>query len=435
MPPALGQTWRWVVVLIAGSVVACGCARGPARLRPPEPAAIPIDHVVVLMQENRSFDSYLGQLHASGQPQAEPEPATAANPDPTNPAGPAMRAFHQDRYCEVADLEHSWTGAHREWNGGAMDGFTAANVTPADPTGSRAMGYYSQADLPYYYGLYSTFAMADRYFSSVLGPTFPNRFFLLAGTSFGHIRNDLPPLGGFTQRSVFNLLDEASVSWRYYYSDFLPFAEEFSYVRAHAAGHLVPISQYYADAAAGQLPQVSFVDPLLAGSAAIANDEHPPSNVQVGEAFAAGVIDSLFRSPQWPSSALFLAYDEDGGFYDHVPPPVAPVPDAIAPMLRSGDIDSAFDRYGLRVPAVVVSPYARAHFVSHTVYDHTSILRFIETRFGLPSLSQRDAHADPMLGMFDFTRMTFAAPPPLPPTPVDPAPQPGCPGSPGGGGR
>jgi len=421
---------------VTGCLIAGGCNKAQVAPPPSSPArADLIDHIVVLMQENRSFDDYFGQLHASGQPAAEAEPAGASNPDPTNPDGGVVRAFHQDRLCEVADLEHSWTGAHAEWDAGAMDGFTAANATPSDPLGARAMGYYSQADLPYYYALYSRFAMADHYFSSVLGPTFPNRFFLLAGTSFGHIRNDLPPVNGFTQRSVFNLLDEASVSWRIYHSDVLPFADEFSYVRAHGAGHVFPVSQYYADAAAGQLPSVSFVDPLLGGSAASANDEHPPSNVQVGQAFTAGVVDSLFRSSQWKSSALFLAYDEDGGFYDHVPPPEAPVPDAIAPMLRPGDTAAAFDRYGIRVPAVVVSPYSRAHFVSHAVYDHTSILRFIETRFALPALTRRDALADPMLGMFDFSRATFATPPQLPAPSLGFSPAPGCPtGSPGAGG-
>lgn len=409
---------RAALLLTAASLIVAACARNHPQL--PAPPRIPIDHVVVLMQENRSFDSYLGHLHESGQPDAEAEPAAASNPNPLDALGPPLTAFHQSHYCEVADLEHSWTDAHQEWDGGAMDGFTAANAIPADPTGSRAMAYYSQADLPYYYGLYSTFAMADHYFSSVLGPTIPNRFFLLAGTSFGHIRNDLPPLDGFTQRSVFNLLDEASVNWRVYYSDVLPFADEFLYVRTHAAGHLFPISQYYTDAASGQLPQVAFVDPVLAGDAATTNDEHPPADVRAGQAFTAGVVDSLFHSPQWQSSALFLTYDEDGGFYDHVPPPAAPSPDAIAPMLKTGDTAAGFDRYGIRVPAVVVSPYARAHFVSHAVYDHTSILRFIETRFGLPSLTERDGGADPMLGMFDFTRAAFRVPPALPAAPAIP---------------
>src|SRR5205807_9675401 len=144
------------------------------------------------------------------------------------------------------------------------DGFTAANVVSADPTGSRTMGYYDKRDLPFYYDLYSKFAIGDHYFASVLSQTFPNRFFLLAGTSFGHIRNDLAPPDGFTQRSIFNLLDEASppISWKIYYSS-VPFAFEFSYVRNQHPDHAVPISQYFADAAAGTLPQVAFVDPIF----------------------------------------------------------------------------------------------------------------------------------------------------------------------------
>ena len=394
---------------------------GVTAASPASGSSIPIDHVVVLMQENRSFDTYLGQLHFEGQPAAEPEPRGASNPDPTNPGGPPIRAFHKTDYCEVADLDHSWNGAHAEYDNGAMDGFTKANAVPADPTGSRTMGYYDQRDLPYYYALYNTFATSDRYFSSTLTQTFPNRFYLLAGTSFGHIRNDFPTDGqGFTQPTIFNELDATGVSWKIYYSQ-VPFAFLFSYVRNHAAGHVFPISQYYADAAAGNLPQVSFVDPVFVSQADTETDEHPPSNVQVGEQFASQVTNALMQSPNWSSSALFLTYDENGGFYDHVAPPPAPVPDNIPPMLQPGDVPGAFDRYGFRVPAVVVSPYSRPHFVSHVVDDHTSILKFIETRFGLPSLTNRDAQADPMLGFFDFSHASFATPPTLPAAPVDPA--------------
>jgi phospholipase C len=125
----------------------------------------------------------------------------------------------------------------------------------------------------------------------------------------------------------------------------------------------------------------------------------------------AGKIDALLRSPLWPSSALFLTYDEHGGFYDHVPPPAACIPDDIPPQLEKGDVDEAFDRYGFRVPVVVVSPFARKKFVSHVVHDHTSILRFIETRFDLPALTRRDANADPMLEFFDFADPPFERPP------------------------
>jgi phospholipase C len=369
------------------------------------------------MQENRSFDHYFGQLHSPGEPRS--------NPDPTNPLN-TISAFHQTKYCEVADLDHSWNGTHKQWNNGAMDGFTRTNVDTKDPTGSRTMGYYDNTDLPFYYDLYSEFAMGDRYFASALTQTFPNRFYLLAGTSFGHIRNDFPGPDGFAQRTIFNLLDEANppVTWKIYYSQ-VAFGLEFTYVRDHALGHVVqiddPINGYYADAAAGRLPQVAFIDPKFLGLSNVENDEHPTANIQVGQKFVADVIDALFKSPNWGSSAFFLTYDEHGGFYDHQPPPPAPKPDAIEPMLRPGDVPGAFDRYGIRVPAVAVSPFSRENFVSHVVHDHTSILRFIEARFELPALTDRDGSADPMFEFFNFGQAQFATPPTLPAALVDPA--------------
>jgi phospholipase C len=210
------------------------------------------------------------------------------------------------------------------------------------------------------------------------------------------------------------------VSWRIYFSE-VPFAFEFTYVRDHPAGHLFPVSRFFVDAAAGKLPEVSFVDPIFFGPTDIENDEHPPSNVQGGERFTADVIRALFASPNWGEVTLFLTYDEHGGYYDHVAPPSAPPPDSIPPMLKPGDVPGAFDRYGIRVPAAVVSPYSRPHFVSHVVNDHTSILKFIETNWRLPSLTARDAAANAMLEFFDFAHPAFATPPRLPDAPVDPA--------------
>jgi phospholipase C len=384
-------------------------------------ADIPIEHIVVLMQENRSFDHYFGRLHYQGKPRSEGEPKHASNPDPTNPGGDPIPAFHQPHYCEVADLDHSWSGTHREWNNGAMDGFTAENVDPDDPTGSRTMGFYDRTDLPFYYALYRKFATGDRFFCSALTQTFPNRFYLLAGTSFGHIRNDFPSSPTeYSQRTIFNLLDEAvpPVSWKIYNAQFA-FGLLFAHVRAAAATNVAPISQYFTDAEAGTLPQVAFVDPIFVGAKNVENDEHPPANIQVGQKFIADVIRALLNSPLWRSSALFLTYDEHGGYFDHVPPPPACKPDNIPPMLQAGDEPGEFDRLGIRVPVVVVSPYARRRFVSHTVYDHTSILRFIETRFDLPALTARDANADPMLEFFDFKKMRFKKPPNLPEATLD----------------
>jgi phospholipase C len=397
------------------------CTFGPGDLpavtarNRPHGSQIPIDTIIVLMQENRSFDHYLGHLHFQGQPRAKPEPRNASNPDPTNPSGPPIRPFAQTRLCEIADLDHSWNGTHAEWNNGAMDGFTNANVNPNDPQGARTMGYYDQDTLPFYYALYSKYAMADRFFASTLTQTFPNRFYLLAGTSFGHIRNDFMQ---FNQPTILNLLDQAGVTWKVYHSG-LPFALLFSYTSTRPQ-NLVPVTpNFFADAAAGTLPQVAFVDPIFVGAKNVENDEHPPANVQVGEKFAADVINAFTASPQWAHGALFLTYDEHGGFYDHVPPPRACVPDNIPPMLQSGDVPAAFDNYGVRVPFVVVSPYARKHYVSHRVYDHTSITRFIETRFDLPALTKRDANADALLRMFHFRKASFATPATLPAAPVD----------------
>jgi len=385
----------------------------------PHGSQIPIDHVVVLMQENRSFDHYFGQLHAFGQEGAEAEPADVSNPNPLG--GPPITPFHQQRYCEVADLDHSWTGTHRAWDGGKMDNFTTVNVDPGDPSGSRALGYYNQEDLPFYYDLYNAFAIGDRYFASVMGPTYPNRFYLIAGTSFGHITNDLPNgPAEFSQPTIFNLLDRAGVSWRVYQAQFA-WVLLFEYVRDHGKANVVPVDQYFSDAQAGTLPQVSIIDLEFDDVPDRELDEHPPSNIQIGEAYVARAIGALTASPLWGSSVLFLTYDEHGGYYDHVPPPPACAPDAIPPLLEAGDVSASFDRYGIRVPLAVVSPFARRHFVSHTAYDHTSILRFIENRFDLPALTGRDANADPMLELFDFASPPFRVPPTLAEASVDPA--------------
>jgi phospholipase C len=390
----------------------------------PNPAGIPIQHVIVLMQENRSADSYIGQLNSEGQPGYEAEPTTG-NPDPTNPSGSAIVPFHQTQYC-TEDTDHSWTGTHNEIDGGAMDGFTKQNVTAGDPKGARAMGYYDQSDLPYYYALYNTFATDDRHFASVPGPTFPNRLYLLAGTSFGHIQNDV---FGSTQKSIFELLDQRSISWRIY-TDSYPISYGtlfFKYVNGVAKQHVFPMGQYYTDVSNNALPSVTFIDPTETVTGKNENDEHPPGDPQVGQKFVANALNALMGSSSWSSSAFFLTYDEHGGFYDHVVPPAAPIPDNIPPKLGPGDTNVPFNQYGVRVPVVVASPYAKGHFVSHVVQDHTSITHFIEERFGLPSLTNRDANADPMMEMFDFSHAAFATPPSLPTATIDQAKLAACP--------
>ena len=282
------------------------------------------------------------------------------------------------------------------------------------------MGYYRKRDLPFYHRLYRTFAMSDRHFCSVLGPTFPNRHYLLSGTSAGHIRNDLVVA---THPSIFESLDAAGVTWKIYQSD-LAFGFLYAYVQAHSA-NVRPIAEFYTDAAAGTLPQVAFVDPIFLGDETNQNDEHPPTTCSSARPSSRASSRRCSRSPQWTDSALFITYDEHGGLYDHVPPPPACAPDDIAADAAAGRRRGDFDRYGIRVPFIVVSPFARKRYVSHTVNDHTSMLRFIETRFDLPALTNRDANADPLLEMFDFANPPFVTPPKLPAATINPD-HPGC---------
>jgi phospholipase C len=370
---------------------------------------VPVEHIIVLMQENRSFDHYFGLLNKYGyDEEVDGLTADMANPDLQ---GNPIPVYTESRYC-VQDTSHNWNAAHRQYNNGRNDGFVVTNADAPDD-GRRAMGFYTGEDIPYYYALANTFATGDRYFSSLLGPTFPNRFYLLTGTSFGHIRNNFPTsLDQFSQPTIFDLLNTYQITWKYYFSD-APAVGLFLPVVLRNLDKFAHVLQYYDDVARGRLPQVVFIDPFF-----LFSDEHPPHNIQIGQAFVATIIDALIRSPLWPQSAFFLTYDENGGLFDHVPPPPACVPDDIAPMLQPGDTPARFDRYGFRVPVLVVSPYAKRHYVSHEVYDHTSIIRFIEMKWNLPALTNRDANANPMLDFFDFKNPQVPVPR-LPPAEID----------------
>ena len=291
---------------VGAQPLARGALAAPAAL--PRPARSGIDHVVLVVMENRSFDHLLGWLPGADGKQAGLSYTDAAGvPYATFPLAPDFQG------CAYRDPDHSYDGARVEWNNGACDGWLRANDL-------YSIGYYRRQDLPFLGQVAPAFTTCDRFFASFLGPTFPNRFYLLAATSFGHIQNDVPTVGTeFSQRSIFNTLDEAGVSWRIY-SDF-SFAQLFAYVRNGPPGKIVPVSQFATDARAGTLPHVVFVDPLFFGTPNVESDEHPPSNIQVGQKFVAGIVQALFASPQWPHSALFLTYDEHGGYYDHVPPP------------------------------------------------------------------------------------------------------------------
>jgi len=423
---------------------ACKFARGamPAETlgsTTPVDKNIPIETIIVMMQENRSFDSYFGHLGKyAGRGDIESAPDTTTLPDKAGGAPVATNAYqHAPRLCFL-DTNHEWPGSHVEYNGGKNDGFVEANqgfgeTALANPTpdlfaGARSLWWYDERDIPFYYELAKTFGVADHYHCSLLGPTWPNRMYLYSATSFGKTSNVFPDLTAYpfpdNDASIFDELEKRHVDWKIYNANSPGAAVVYatSLITRWGRNPLHTIDELLADAAAGTLPPVVFVDPYLGAEGVNRTDEHPPADIQVGQKFVSDVVHALFKSPQWKTSALFLTYDENGGVYDHVAPPTACAPDGTPPKLENGDTTpGGFDRLGFRVPLVVVSPYAKKGYVSHKQFDHTSITRFIEAKFKLPALTARDANAEPLFDLFDFTAMQFPDPPPIAEPTVDQA--------------
>jgi phospholipase C len=442
----------------AASRTACTFTRGdmPAQTLGTGTALdtdIPIEHVVVLIQENRSFDSYFGHLAKYEATKGITNTIESAPDTTTNPAYPVDQADagtlgpdaataspyqHAPQLC-FFDTNHSWGGAHVEYDHGLNDGFYFMNngagdtgekttgIAPAQLTGNRALWWYDERDIPFHYDLYSTFAMADHYHSALLGPTYPNRMYLYSGTSFGLTSNSFPDITADptaeTPVIIFDELAVRGVSFNWYedqqpgHSQAAPSPDIVLNIQAmkrYGRNPVLPFTQFLADATAGTLPSVSFIDGDNLNETPTGNDEHPPSEIEIGQQFVWSIVNAVTTSPEWKSTALFIVYDENGGIYDHVVPPAACKPDGLAPVLTD-TLDKSqpgqFDQYGFRVPFVVVSPYAKKSYVSHTTYSHTSITRFIEAKWKLPALTARDANADPFTDMFDWTAPPFMTPP------------------------
>ena len=393
---------------------------------------IPIDHVIFIMQENRSFDQYLGRLVAQGYYQSgdfttpdasgfahsdevDVPPAAWALPDGS---GNMVSPLPDDEYCFTAN--HSWNDMHQDWDGGKNDGFVEDN----NPDGARSIFYEDDTVIPFYYALASTFAIGDRYFASVMSSTWPNRFFAMSATSFGIGDNSFDRLDTAQSPSlqIFSELERAGRTWKDYTDG--PHQEDFypTFGFSHdALAHDGDIKcDLMSDIANGTLPDVSYV---MGDEVTESSDEGPSDLPGIGAQLVEQIIRNLWASPSWKDTAVFIAYDENGGTADHVPPAPACEPDAYAPHDGSGNaFTGAFDHTGFRVPFIVVSPYARKHFVSHQVYDHTSVVRFIEARFGLPAMTARDANASVPMDMFDFKNPPFMTPPTITAhTTVDPA--------------
>ncbi len=462
-------------------VLLIGCRGLVANQPTPDSSLQSINHIIFMAQENRGFDHYFGAMRqywaANGIPDQSfdglPQfnPASGASPlkgpVPTNPScdpafpppsdcqydgkSPWVESFHMISMC-VENPSPSWNEEHVDWNLGdplstsaSLNGFvwTAAhdartNQPPfKDVDGVRAMANYDGTDLPFYYSIASSFATSDRWFAPTMSRTQPNRMYMLAATSAGHVyppASNTPPLANQT---IFDLLQSAGVSWKIYVTDLthaVPPVQDSTLNMFTAAGkypsNIVPVSEFLTDVANGTLPSVAYIDPGFDSGL----DEHPGlddgmpgGSVQVGSQYVSSLINALMQSSSWQDSVFILTFDEFGGFYDHVPPQPALSPDGVKPSdLMPGDICTKgtgptcdFVFTGYRVPLIVISPFSKKNYVSHTVADYTAWMKLVETRFNLPSLTKRDAAQMDMTEFFDFVNVPWSTPPTPPAQPVN----------------
>jgi phospholipase C len=379
-----------------------------------------IQHVVIFINENRSFDSYYGTYKGvrgfgdrrvlrlgdgSGKPIfAQPFPGSEGEQ-----YGGHLLPFHFDTNnggeC-VNDISHEWKALHECWNNGALDRFLEVHLAANPKDGHNTMGYYTRDDLPFFHALAENFTICDSYFCSVLGPTDPNRLYSMSAT-IDLNATEGPSLktqvterakwfGKFTWRTYPEQLQAAGISWKVYSTpdgdfgdDVLHYFkayEEDPELKANAFTPQFP-ADFKADCEAGTLPQVSWV------LASLTDSEHPPAPVTSGEAVLAEALDALTASTAvWEKSALFYTYDENGGFFDHVPPPTPPPGTPGEELAHDSALAGGFRGpigLGFRVPLLVISPFSRGGLVCSKTFDHTSLLRFLETRFGpeVPNLS------------------------------------------------
>ena len=351
--------------------------------------------------ENHSFDNVLGTLKRADVDGLTFDGGVALNSNP-DASGKDVHAFHLPTMCQDGyHIGQSWTSSHRQWNHGAMDGFVVTS-------GTEAMGYYTEDDLPVTHALAKTFPVCDRWFCSSLCQTFPNRMFMYAGTAQGATSTDVQERAGASPPSagtIFDHLTKAGVSWKNYIGEIGDMMLWGPTYFAQNAAHLGTFAEFYASAAAGLLPAVSVISPE-----AFEISEENPQNVAIGEAFVWSIANAVLTSPLWSSSMLLITYDEHGGYYDHVPPIDVVNPDGIHPNVPSYAPDD-YTLSGFRVPTIVVSPWAKADHVSHVPREHTAILAFIEKKWNIPALTRRDGASDDLLDIFDFSKPSFATPP------------------------
>jgi phospholipase C len=378
-----------------------------ARRSPlPAPRNVKIDHYVVLMMENRSFDHYFGWLTGAAdgdQHQTFPDPS--GTQVPTRHFSTLGSGGVEYKGCGHPDPGHGWDSGRAQLQGGFL--------APGSGNDEYALTYFNRGELGFIHEAARQYTLYDRFFCSVLSSTWPNRYYKWSATAGGR-KDNSPPLEtlGNQWETIFDRAIGRGLTARYYNSD-LPFSAVWG---ARGATWTNPIARYYADCAAGTLPNIAFVDPPFrdgGGGDGLSADEHPLGDVRLGQAFMADVVNAFVRSPAYRRGALFVVYDEWGGFFDHVLPPR--VPDDRA----SADLYEDFGQMGFRIPAVAVSPYSRAapeFRVDHGTYGFESILKLIAHRFGLGSLNTRMTHARNIGRSFNWARPDFE-PPALPDPP------------------
>lgn len=370
-------------------------------------AASQIKHIVVMMMENRSFDHFLGWL-----PNANGQQAGLTYQD-VNGLSHATHELAPDwTGCGFNDPDHSYDGGRTEVDNGRMDGFM--KTSSAD---SYAIGYYQEADNQFLSQFARNFTTCDMYFPSVLGPTFPNRIFQLCGQTD---RLD-DSISICLYPTIFDHCLEAGVSCGYYYGN-VPFLALFP-IDAFLFSH--PLSNFLSDCAHGTLPAVSFVDPSFTLLLNTANDNHPESDIRNGDAFVAQVYNAVVTSPEWNSTVLVMNYDEWGGFFDHVPPPRA-----LAPNKTDTDLVDGKALLGCRCPCIVASPWTvgapSSPTVDHTVFDHTSVLKMIESVFNVKPLAARETSNDTGNLLSSINLTSSPRPGPILPLPRSVIPQTIC---------
>ncbi|MFE3257073.1 alkaline phosphatase family protein [Nocardia sp. NPDC059229] len=364
-------------VLAGAGALAVGAALGATAPRAsaaplPAPADSGIDHIIVVMMENRSFDHYLGWLPGANGKQA--------GLTFTDRNGAAHNTFHlaTTQGCQYNDPDHSFEGGRVEYNDGKCDGWLRAGTND-----EFSIGYYERGDLGFYGNAAPAWTVCDNYFSAIMAETYPNRFYQHAAQT-DRIHNSTTIS---TLPTIWDRLAAAGIQGRYYFYD-TPFLALWG---SRYLSISRPFATFLSDCAAGTLPAVSFVDPkFLDEDTGTSADDHPHADIRAGQAFLNQVYQAVTNSPAWSRTLLIINYDEWGGFFDHVPPQVAP------------DANPGWGLRGFRVPCLVISPLARRGHVAHEVYDHTSVLKAIEWRWGLPSLTPRDAAARNIAEVLDF---------------------------------